>query len=1162
MSLRAWLAGLALCWALSGWAGAAEPIHAGSGLAAPMAQACTRAAQPLPLLPADRQPLPTPMPVPGLSDRLANKSLEDALAWRADHSAQWLCDPRLQTGETTALKGWRLLRLAEALGRTQQSDAALVLLDTLEGLLKSPPPELAAADAAALSALLPLSRAAVRAERGEPYLPDARAALAALQASPWRGGLHEALARIATAYGERSAGRYTEALALLDEAEALLQNAGLDQSYARTIVFNARGVTLYDHGDIEGSLRQNEAEIAMTRDLMGDDSPELLIPYVSMSVSLGFLHRHVESDRALAPAEALLQRLPEDRHAHHVSAVISVRLRRVTIELVQGYPQTAQAQAREALAFGRLHLPVNSLRHFSSLYWIGQTTVQRGQLSEALQVFEEARLLLVAQPPDAGHLQRAMVLSAGMETAVLLRDPAEYVRWRDALAAFLAGRPPSRGRQYYEGALHRAEAAWARWQSNWAQAAASGQRAWEVLAASTTERDPFALGTLADACESALMAEPTGESALRRSSCGTLWSALVRDDQLALPEASPSTRAGMLNGLALYARATQPQAPARDWLLQAVVAAERHDAPQSRIAAWWALAQDLRRHPSAPWHRDQAVALGKAVIEEVHRLRALASLPAGPLTEDWGTRAATLDAAAREQLRRERDAQQLKGFQTLYRTLAAWLAEDGRLAEAAAVLRELKEAEWFELARGQGTGTTGAAPVDWTAREQIWKDRWPGLQRALQSTTADPGTTNASGAGAGTAAADNLSAAARPSRDDSLRVQAWASWISLPPPARVGRTQADALGGASRPMVPAGELHAWYFADEDRINLVIAWPGGARHHRLVVGEAAVATRLGALQRDLAARRPVMAQLQALNRDIAAPLRQALARHASQRLVLHVDGVLRHLPFAALHDGRAWLGQQVAVVHRLPAGDAALVTSGTAAVRRLDALGASLGDAEMPPLPGVEVELCQLVDGPVHGLVPQGCAAARADASAASATAAMRLPGEGWLNARFDTARLRAALGESVTPATALHIATHFRLRPGALSRSWLLTGDGQRVTLEQMNAWRMRERPLVSLSACETAVGADDLRPGEGHERDGLPGLFLRGGAHRVLATLWPVEDNSTAVLMREVYASLGRNQRVEEALRRAQNALRQSSVHRHPAYWAGFVAFEAAPSR
>ena len=1146
-----------LLWSSPDWASAND----GPSLVAPLARACSLAPQPLPLLPTDRQPLPMPSPVVSLSDRLANASLEDALAWRPDHSAQWLCDPRLHDSESVALQGWRLLRLAEALARASQSGTALALLGTLEGLLSSPPAALAASDSAALSALLPLSRAAVRAERGESRGSDARAALAVLHAGPWRGGLYEALARVATANAERTAGRYIEALTLLDEAEALIQNAGLNQSYTRTLVFSARGVAMYDDGDIEGSLRQNEVEIAMKRSLLGDDSPELLFPYIRMSASLGFLHRHVESDRALAPAEAILQRLPATRQAHYASAVMNVRVRRVAMELDQGYPQTAQAEAREALAFGRLHLPENSLWHFEPLYWIGLTTLQRGQISEALEAFEQARTLLDAQPPDTGYLERAMVLTAGMETAVLLRDPAEYPRWRDALASLLAGHPPSKGRQYYEGSLYRAEAAWARWQGQWAQAAAFGQSAWEVLAAATSERDPFALDTLSDACEAALMAEPDVESARRTSTCGTLWTALVRDGQPALPEAAPVTRSGMLSALASYARATRPRAPARDWLFQSVVAAERYDAPQTRIVAWWTLAQDLRRHPSAPWHREQAVALGKAVIEEVQRLRVLASLPAGALPEDWGTRAAVLDAAAREQLRRERDAQQLKGFQTLYRTLAAWLAEDGRLAEAAAVLRELKEAEWFELARGKGTGSTAAAPVDWTAREQLWKDRWPGLQWALQRSTGDPSATTSAGIGTATAAADNVVASASPARDDGLRVQAWANWITLQPPARARSGRAPAPHRASRPKVPAGELHAWYFADENRINLVIAWPGGAGHHRLVVGEAEVAARLGALQRDLAARRPVTMQLQALNRDIAAPLRQALARHASQRLVLHVDGVLRHLPFAALHDGRTWLSQQVAVVHRLPAGSAITGTAGANVVRRLDALGASLGDAEMPPLPGVEAELCQLVDGPVHGLVPQRCAATRAVASAASATAA-RLPGEAWLNQRFDTARLRVALAESATPATALHIATHFRLRPGALNRSWLLTGDGQRVTLEQMNAWPMHQRPLVSLSACETAVGADDLRPGEGRERDGLPGLFLRGGAHRVLATLWPVEDASTATLMGQVYAGLGRNQPVAEALRRAQGAMSQSPMHQHPAYWAGFVAFEAAPSR
>jgi CHAT domain-containing protein len=280
----------------------------------------------------------------------------------------------------------------------------------------------------------------------------------------------------------------------------------------------------------------------------------------------------------------------------------------------------------------------------------------------------------------------------------------------------------------------------------------------------------------------------------------------------------------------------------------------------------------------------------------------------------------------------------------------------------------------------------------------------------------------------------------------------------------------------------------------------------------------------------------------------------------------VDGLLRHLPFAALHDGRQWLGERVALVQRLPAGQHTARPTGRhtghpTGVRHLDALGASQGDAELPPLPGVEAELCGLVDGPLHGL--QGSHDPRGLPAPQPCTTATirRLPGQAWLNQRFDTTRLQTTLATPSTAASALHIATHFRLRPGALGRSWLLTGQGQRVTLEQLSQWPMQARPLVSLSACDTAMGADELLPGEGRERDGLPGLFLRGGAQQVLAALWPVEDRSTAALMQQVYAGLRGQARVDQALRQAQQRLRRSAQHQHPAYWAGFVAFEAAPS-
>jgi CHAT domain-containing protein/tetratricopeptide (TPR) repeat protein len=92
---------------------------------------------------------------------------------------------------------------------------------------------------------------------------------------------------------------------------------------------------------------------------------------------------------------------------------------------------------------------------------------------------------------------------------------------------------------------------------------------------------------------------------------------------------------------------------------------------------------------------------------------------------------------------------------------------------------------------------------------------------------------------------------------------------------------------------------------------------------------------------------------------------------------------------------------------------------------------------------------------------------------------------------------------------------------------------------------------LVVLSGCRTA-GGEYLR-GEGV--DGLVRAFLHAGAPRVVATLWDVQDASTAEFMGHFYRFyLGEQLPAAAALRKAQFLVRHTEHMSHPYYWAGFV--------
>ena len=91
---------------------------------------------------------------------------------------------------------------------------------------------------------------------------------------------------------------------------------------------------------------------------------------------------------------------------------------------------------------------------------------------------------------------------------------------------------------------------------------------------------------------------------------------------------------------------------------------------------------------------------------------------------------------------------------------------------------------------------------------------------------------------------------------------------------------------------------------------------------------------------------------------------------------------------------------------------------------------------------------------------------------------------------------------------------------------------------------------LVVLSACQTA--------GKEVRGEGLVGLtrgFMYAGAARVMVSLWNVDDESTAELMRRFYEGLLRDGLTPAAaLQAAQASLWKSSRWTAPAYWAGFV--------
>ncbi len=115
----------------------------------------------------------------------------------------------------------------------------------------------------------------------------------------------------------------------------------------------------------------------------------------------------------------------------------------------------------------------------------------------------------------------------------------------------------------------------------------------------------------------------------------------------------------------------------------------------------------------------------------------------------------------------------------------------------------------------------------------------------------------------------------------------------------------------------------------------------------------------------------------------------------------------------------------------------------------------------------------------------------------------------------------------------LHFATHAELsEEDPLSSAILLAKEGKedgRLEVREIFGMNLHAN-LVVLSACETGLG----KLSSGDELVGLTRAFIYAGTPSVVASLWNVEDSSTAALMASFYKNLKTMTKVE-ALRQAQ---------------------------
>jgi CHAT domain-containing protein len=278
--------------------------------------------------------------------------------------------------------------------------------------------------------------------------------------------------------------------------------------------------------------------------------------------------------------------------------------------------------------------------------------------------------------------------------------------------------------------------------------------------------------------------------------------------------------------------------------------------------------------------------------------------------------------------------------------------------------------------------------------------------------------------------------------------------------------------------------------------------------------------------------------QALYDLIFKPVDAELKAAGAKHILLSLDGALRYVPFAALHDGRDWLVHRYSMSGFRKKDDVIpRAVPGAGEQWEIAAFGATRAAAGLPELPAVRRELTAIVR---NAQQPSGT-----------------LEGVSNIDDKFTKDTLADALSRESYHV--VHIASHFKLSPAAADQSFLLLGTGDELTLKDIKAdggYRF-QRPiqLLTLSACQTAL---DVRTASGVEvESSLATVALEAGAPAVMASLWSVADASTASLMQNFYAAYaGTGPAIGKAaaLQQAQRELLKSEATAHPFYWAPFV--------
>lgn len=314
----------------------------------------------------------------------------------------------------------------------------------------------------------------------------------------------------------------------------------------------------------------------------------------------------------------------------------------------------------------------------------------------------------------------------------------------------------------------------------------------------------------------------------------------------------------------------------------------------------------------------------------------------------------------------------------------------------------------------------------------------------------------------------------------------------------------------------------------NRLEVILKLPGkdNLYQYTIAVAKNEVENTIKQLKEDIQefkVGRDKQSQFQKLYEWLLLPAEKQLQNSKIETLVFVLDGSLRNIPMAALYDGKQYLVEKynIAVSPSLQLFDVKRLQHA-----QLKALTAGLSEARFnfSQLNYVETELKQIKS---------------------------EVSSQVLLNQEFTSQAFQKQVNSQTFPI--VHLATHGQFSSNP-DKTFILAYDRPiKVNdLNQLLKTREETQPdiieLLVLSACQTATGDERATLG-------LAGVAVRAGARSTLASLWNLNDASTAKLMSQFYKELiqpGTSK--AQALRRAQLALIRQEEYALPYFWAPYI--------